>query len=1275
MYKTTTKAALGLLFLFITTVATAQYQPIQNYGQKHKRIIATTFLGIPHGDPAQMNSTENGPALWYSTLDNTLYLWNGTSLIPIAVSSGSGYVPATRTITINGVTLDLSANRSWTVSATPAGLQAVTDVGNLSTNWIGTGGFQLKSGGLDLGGLEPNVSGAATGGQLWIKDLNSVNKAYISADALTATRTLKLPNESGTLATREYIGAQSFVTAASLANYYTKTNLQTAGQALVNYLNLTNVPALLTPSAAAATYQPLDADLSAIAGQTSTGFLKRTGPDTWALDASSYLTGNQSINFAATGDASGSATGTTALSPNMTVTGLRGAPLPALAAGTLKYTGSAWTFDNSTYLSTAAAASSYQPLDADLTAIAASASTGFLKRTGTNTWAFDASTYLTANQAISWTSAGDIAGSASGSTSISPSLTVNGLKGAALPALAAGYLKWTGAAFIWDNAPSGSGGTISLSGDASGSGTTSIATTITGLRGSALPALATGNLRYNGSAWTFDNTSYLTQTAADALYQPIGSYLTANQTITLSGDLSGSGATAISGTVNGLKGAALPTLAAGYLHYTGSAWTFDAPSGTLSGLTTNRIPFASSSNTLTDNSNLFWNATNAGLMVGTNVDISYQKPKIGVSKGTTSQSGGIVAAVTIDNRESGQTAGTNYALSNTHVVTGTNSGDASGALFNNIYLDGATYSYSTNNMWAASRNLVTLQNGAHADRIVNTFLATQVYNSSSITSAYFDLYLEAPLLSGGGSIANYYGIYQEYDQALNVFYGKTLLGSASDAGAYKLQVTGDAYFNGIPNFQNYLKLKEISSPSTPATGYGALYPKSDGLLYYKNSAGTETALGGGSGSSYTFGKGLTNTSGSVSLGQAPVSATDADYTVASTDYYVVLPTITANRNITLPNPTGANSGRQLILQNGNTSANSWAFITYTPKEPNGNSNTTFSSGTNLALVSNGTDWVRNDNSSLAVLKQGTTTFSGDAVWALGSTNEIQVTGNQNSNTIFTANNSGTTNANGLQGIAGGSGYGVYGSTATGTGTYGTASSNGNGIGGNSSSGNGGSFSSTSGSGIFVSTNTGAQVARIWRNGGTTTNDLQTSFSYVRFNSSGTVANGYGLQDQYQAQDAGGSAWTMGYRASYWNDATATTHVGGFRELLTKAAGTTTVSDVVPLYNSTGDATPTSIGAFVIPDESAGLVEITVVARQGTTTGSLVGRKMVSYRKDGGVLTIGSFHDILADEIQGSLTGATWSAAVNGSNNLEVTVTGLASTSINWRGSIRINPTY
>jgi hypothetical protein len=71
---------------------------------------------------------------------------------------------------------------------------------------------------------------------------------------------------------------------------------------------------------ASTAYQPVDADLTAIAGLAGTsGFLKKTAANTWSLDTSTYLTGNQSITLS--GDASGSgATAITVTLANTAVT-------------------------------------------------------------------------------------------------------------------------------------------------------------------------------------------------------------------------------------------------------------------------------------------------------------------------------------------------------------------------------------------------------------------------------------------------------------------------------------------------------------------------------------------------------------------------------------------------------------------------------------------------------------------------------------------------------------------------------------------------------------------------------------------------------------------------------------------------------------------------------------------------------------------------------------------------------------------------------------------
>jgi hypothetical protein len=61
----------------------------------------------------------------------------------------------------------------------------------------------------------------------------------------------------------------------------------------------------------------------------------------------------------------------------------------------------------------------------------------------------------------------------------------------------------------------------------------------------ALTAADTFALKTVGAA----TGNILDKAAGDSLYQPIGSYLTANQTITLSGDVTGSGSTAIAATI------------------------------------------------------------------------------------------------------------------------------------------------------------------------------------------------------------------------------------------------------------------------------------------------------------------------------------------------------------------------------------------------------------------------------------------------------------------------------------------------------------------------------------------------------------------------------------------------------------------------------------------------------------------------------------------------------------------------------------------------------
>jgi hypothetical protein len=173
-----------------------------------------------------------------------------------------------------------------------------------------------------------------------------------------------------------------------------------------------NIAGYLLESTASLTYQPLDSDLTSIAGLSGTnGLLRKTAADTWQLDTTNYLT------------VSSAASSYQPLDGDLTsIAGLSG------TTGLLRKTAAdTWTLDTNNYLTTAdaaggvgsqdilnwneayswgnhadagyleatVAATTYQPRDPDLIAIASLTSNGFLKRVGVNDWVLDNSVYLT----------------------------------------------------------------------------------------------------------------------------------------------------------------------------------------------------------------------------------------------------------------------------------------------------------------------------------------------------------------------------------------------------------------------------------------------------------------------------------------------------------------------------------------------------------------------------------------------------------------------------------------------------------------------------------------------------------------------------------------------------------------------------------------------------------------------------------------------------------------------------------------------------------------
>lgn len=124
-----------------------------------------------------------------------------------------------------------------------------------------------------------------------------------------------------------------------------------------------------------------------------------------------------------------------------------------------------------------------------------------------------------------------------------------------------------------------------------------------------------------------------------------------------------------------------------------------------------------------------------------------------------------------------------------------------------------------------------------------------------------------------------------------------IVGPGSGAGTYGLTT-----INAGLDLGDRLRVAEIAAPSTPPSGFGYLYEKSDGKLYFLNDGATEydlTATGSGG-----ITRSIVVTSGSATMGA--VASTDYVYLVAGA-HTMTLPTAVGNTNLyTVKNNHSAN---------------------------------------------------------------------------------------------------------------------------------------------------------------------------------------------------------------------------------------------------------------------------------------------------------------------------------------------------------------------------------
>jgi hypothetical protein len=406
----------------------------------------------------------------------------GTSVVPtsgeLLIGNGAGgYTVANLgqggTVSISAASGTITITGTGTTTTIQSVLNALSAQGLASYN-SSTGIFSVSSSSLALGSASHNNTG----------DFLSSSTVYVSS---FNTRTGAVTLSSGDVTTAlGFTPLSKAITSINGASSTAQTIVGGTGESVSTVAGSTNSTTTVT-----------NTGVTSFTGQGCVTSANSSGSVSLAV---SCISGNQNILFTIAGDATGTSSGTTAITDSVTVIGLNGKALPSNTTGTLQYSAGAWSINLATsalgvynsngvlssyvgsscgggqYVTgfsatgtvacgTPASASTYTFAAGAGESVAQATSSSNTTTTYTNTGVTSFSgqgcvtaanstgtitltvSCISANQIITFTMAGDATGTATGTTAITDTVNVVGLNGKPLPANTTGTLQYSGGAW------------------------------------------------------------------------------------------------------------------------------------------------------------------------------------------------------------------------------------------------------------------------------------------------------------------------------------------------------------------------------------------------------------------------------------------------------------------------------------------------------------------------------------------------------------------------------------------------------------------------------------------------------------------------------------------------------------------------------------------------------------------------------------------------------------------------------------------------------------